>query len=96
MKTYIDVSYTLKRSAAGSCKAKQLKLFDIRWCWILATWLLNSDRILLLPSGQKKQMILTLHSLENMWGKKTLPTYCNTRVKKKKNEPKQKVTWKYN
>ena len=38
-------------------------------------------------------MILTLHSLENMWGKKTLPTYCNTRVKKKKTlEPKQNVT----
>lgn len=43
---------------------------------------------------KKKQMILTLHSLENMWGKKKLfqHTVIQEGKKKKTLEPKQKVT----
>lgn len=91
MKTYIYVSYTLKRSAACSCKAKHLKLFDIWWCWILAYMAikLNSD---FHQVDKKKQMILIFHSLENMWKK----TFQHTVIQEEKKELKQKATWKYN
>lgn len=73
-----------------SCKANQLKLPDIQQHSALTYMIikLNPDHILLLTMGQKKQMILILHSLENM-KEKSLPTYCSTIEKKP--EPYQNI-----
>lgn len=85
----------LLKSTGCSCKANRLKLQDIQQHWALAYTVikLNPDDSLLLTTGQKKQMILILHSLENM-KEKSLPTCCSTIEKKP--EPYQNIRWKYN